>query len=71
MHCDKIVVSVKKEADVMKQEFQIGDGVQWDDNGLRFGWLKKLGYKWAVVEHPVWGKMKVKAEEIFKYEKHG
>lgn len=49
-------------------ELQIGDGVQWWENGLRFGWLRKLGYKWARVKHPVWGSCKVRASELIKYE---
>jgi len=49
-------------------EIQIGDGVQWFDNGLRFGWVKKLGYKWCAIQHPVWGKVKVRKGEIFLYE---
>jgi len=49
-------------------EIQIGDGVQWFDNGLRFGWVKKLGYKWAKVNHPVWGLCKVRTDELIKYE---
>lgn len=62
---EKIVV----EVNTMKTNFKIGSGVQWHDNGLRFGWLKEIGYKWAKVQHPVWGKCKVRVDELIKYQK--